>query len=64
MRRDPRAPDTWTGTVAALAKLDGRSVMGPGRLMPGAQHHGNGRRIADTALRESHFTGKLGALLE
>jgi hypothetical protein len=59
MRRDPneqQAPEPWTGTVSALLKLDGaRNVLGPHRLMLGAQHHAIGKRIADSGLPKSHL---------
>jgi hypothetical protein len=50
--------------VAALAKLEGRSTMGPGRLMPGASHAGKAKRGTDSGLREAHLPGQVGSLLD
>jgi hypothetical protein len=56
--------DPWAATVAALAKLEGRSTMGPGRLMPGASHAGKAKRGTDSGLREAHLPGQVGSLLD
>lgn len=64
MPRDPKEQNAWSATVADLAKLEGRHVMGPGRMQPGPQHHGKCKREADTGLSESRYTGEAGALLD